>query len=604
MAGSEQRLSVADAEQILDKNFNFRSPAASGDGTRSYRIDPNGRALDVRFHDGKVTVKLPTITQVGDRSRESHLREINSVEELISCIELFKKEVIRPRPLPSIPKVKENKPPLGSHPLNTILYGPPGTGKTFKTAELAVEICDGKVGESRAAVMARYEELRADGRINFTTFHQAYGYEDFIEGLRPESIDGQITYPVRPGVFRRICDASRRSSIVKPGLQGRRLTDRTIFKMSLGRSGTAEGSRTFSECIKSGYVLLGWGDHVDFSGCQSQEQIRTKLLHDYPDADNPESQARYVEVFKNEMKTGDIVVISEGNRAFKAIGEVIGEYEYLEEAAAGRFHQMRPVRWLAIFENKRDVSDIFDRNFMQSALYKLEHRGLKLDVLENLVSGQTDAGTQNFVLIIDEINRANISKVFGELITLLEADKREGEENVLTLKLPYSGDDFSVPPNLYLIGTMNTADRSIALLDTALRRRFDFQELQPNYAVLSDRTIDGVNLSALLAQLNDRIEYLYDRDHTIGHAYFMNVKTLHDLDTVFRRKVLPLLQEYFYEDWSKVRIVLNDQSGLFVEATNRIPPGCESVNEGHEVRVRYNVRSSSFPVEAYLNVYR
>lgn len=605
MADNEQRLSVADAERILDKNFNFRSPAIGVDGTRSYRIEPNGHALDVRFHEGKVTVKLPTSMQGVSPSQASlQVREINSVEELTSYIELFKKDVIRPQQLPLKAEIKANNPLIESPPLNTILYGPPGTGKTHKTAELAVEICDGKIGSSRAEVMARYEELRVDGRISFTTFHQAYGYEDFIEGLKPESIDGQITYPVRPGVFRRICEASRRSSIVEPGLQGRRLSDRTIFKMSLGRSGTTEGSRTFSECIKSGCILLGWGDHVDFSGCQDQEQIRSKLLHDHPNGDNPDSQARYVEVFKNEMKTGDIVIISEGNRAFRAIGEVVGEYEYLEEAAAGRFHQMRPVRWLAVFENKREVSDIFDRNFMQSALYKLEHRGLKLDVVEKLVSGQTDAGVQNFVLIIDEINRANISKVFGELITLLEADKREGEENMLTVKLPYSGDDFSVPANLFLIGTMNTADRSIALLDTALRRRFDFQELQPDYSVLSGRSIEGVNLSALLAQLNDRIEYLYDRDHTIGHAYFMSVKTLRDLDTIFRRKVLPLLQEYFYEDWSKVRIVLNDHQGLFVEATNRIPTGCESVNEGYEARARYCVRSSPFPTDAYLNIYK
>jgi 5-methylcytosine-specific restriction protein B len=241
---------------------------------------------------------------------------------------------------------------------------------------------------------------------------------------------------------------------------------------------------------------------------------------------------------------------------------------------------------------------------MQSSLYKLEHRGLKLDVLEELINGQANIGTQNFVLIIDEINRANISKVFGELLTLLEPDKREGAANALTVKLPYSQDDFSVPSNLFVMGTMNTADRSIALLDTALRRRFEFEELQPDYSVLSGRSVEGIDLSALLKQLNERVEYLYDRDHTIGHAYFMNVRTLAELDAVFRRKVLPLLQEYFYEDWSKIRIVLNDQQGLFVESTNRIPSGCESIAEGFEERLRYKINQAPFIVDAYLNIYR
>jgi 5-methylcytosine-specific restriction protein B len=265
---------------------------------------------------------------------------------------------------------------------------------------------------------------------------------------------------------------------------------------------------------------------------------------------------------------------------------------------------MRPVRWLAVFESNRGVDEIFDRKFMQSTLYKLDHGGLKLDVLERLIQSQTGAASQNFVLIIDEINRANISKVFGELITLLEPDKREGETNALTVKLPYSGDDFSVPANLYIVGTMNTADRSIALLDTALRRRFEFEELQPNYSELPALAVDGVNLRALLESLNERVEYLYDRDHTIGHAYFMHVKSLADLDIVFRRKVLPLLQEYFYEDWSKVRIALNDKAELFIESKKSVPKGLDSDPDGYDPRPRYKVRSEPFPLDAYLNIYQ
>ena len=227
-----------------------------------------------------------------------------------------------------------------------------------------------------------------------------------------------------------------------------------------------------------------------------------------------------------------------------------------------------------------------------------------MDALENLINKQSQSLSQNFVLIIDEINRANISKVFGELISLLEPDKREGSENSLTVKLPYSGDDFSVPSNLYIIGTMNTADRSIALLDTALRRRFDFEELQPDYSLLSQIQIDDVNLGTLLKALNERIEHFYDRDHVIGHAYFIGVKTVSDLDYVLRRKVLPLLQEYFYEDWSKIIDVLNDRDGLFIETKNSISLAGVDTYTDSGYRPRYRVKNTSFPIDAYLNIYQ
>lgn len=487
--------------------------------------------------------------------------------------------------------------------LNTILYGPPGTGKTFKTAELAVQICDGDPGSTRSEVMHRYEALRQAGRISFVTFHQSYGYEDFVEGLRPESVDGQISYPVRNGVLRDICDVARRSTKVRPGLSGKPLRERTIYKMSLGRYATAEGKRVLQHCIEHDYVLLGWGDHADFSECRTTEDVRQKVAEELAQSsDKQESQTRFVQIFKNEVRVGDIIVVSHGNAAFRAIGEVTGDYEYLEEAAAGRFHQMRRVRWLAIFEEPRPVGEIFDRGFIPTALYKLDHSGLRLDVLQALISREVATGPQNFVLIIDEINRANISKVFGELITLLEPDKREGEENALTVKLPYSGDDFALPPNLFIVGTMNTADRSIALLDTALRRRFEFEELQPDYSALP--AVAGIDLAALLESLNERVEYLYDRDHTIGHAYFMHVKSAADLDKVFRRKVIPLLQEYFHEDWSKIRLALNDRDGLFVSMDTTLPRGLELRDDGFEPRPRFRIRNELFPLDAYLNIYR
>ena len=487
---------------------------------------------------------------------------------------------------------------------NTILYGPPGTGKTYETARRAVLLCDGQAPESRVELMARYEQLRAEQRITFITFHQSYGYEEFVEGLRPrmDTNSRQVVYDVVPGAFRRACDSARLLQLVKPGLGGKPLHDRTIWKMGLGVMGSPEGAKVFQYCIENNCVLLGWGKDVDFTDCGDANAIREKLVADEPNINKLESQVSYVQAFKNELAAGDIVVVAKGNSQFRAIGEVIGEYEFAEDAP---FHQKRSVKWLAVYEAGRPVEELYAKQFTLPALYKLHPPSINLDNLQKLVSTKGDSTSRPHVFVVDEINRANISKVFGELITLLEPDKREGSPNALSVKLPYSGDDFSIPANLHVVGTMNTADRSIALLDTALRRRFDFEELMPDPGTLKGRVVEGVDLASLLTSLNERIELIYDRDHTIGHAFFLGVTTLPELDLAFRRKVLPLLQEYFYENWSKVRRVLNDLGdGDFVRRVKLAPLAPDDEDDYvDEPRTVYSVNKSVFPPAAYKRIY-
>ncbi len=288
---------------------------------------------------------------------------------------------------------------------NLILYGPPGTGKTYNSVIYAVAICDGKPVDELtdyAAVMSRYNELKKAGRISFTTFHQSYGYEEFIEGIKPiiDENKQDIGYTIEPGVFKKFCDNAK----------------------SITRTST----------------------------------------------------------------------------------------------------------------------------------------GIESTVIEE--------NTEPYVFIIDEINRGNISKIFGELITLIESTKRAGMPEAASAILPYSGDEFSVPSNVYILGTMNTADRSIALMDTALRRRFQFVEMMPDSDVLRKINADKVedlDVAAMLDKINERIEYLYDREHTIGHAFFTDLKddaTLVKLQSIFEKSVIPLLQEYFYEDYQKIQLVLGDNA--------------------------------------------
>lgn len=493
--------------------------------------------------------------------------------------------------------------PMTAEPTNLILFGPPGTGKTYATAAEAVRLCGEPVPSDREELMAAYHRLADAGRVEFVTFHQSIAYEDFVEGLRPtQGTDGgSAGFELKPeaGVFRRI--ARRAETSTGPGNVSFSVAGRKVFKMSIGEAANPDDSYLFEEAIDGGYTLLGFED-IDWSNARFAdrdaiiEAVRTEGLRDgEPNAMSGRVQMPFI--FRNWVKRGDVIVVSKGNGLFRAIGEVTGDYQFEPREGGGYAHR-RAVRWLWVDRAGVPTSEIYARSFTQKSIYVLTEADLNIPALERYISSQQGSGApEPFVLVIDEINRANISKVFGELITLLEADKRIGQPNALKVRLPYSGDVFGVPVNLHIIGTMNTADRSIALLDTALRRRFEFRELMPDASLLG--TVDGIDLAALLATINERIEYLFDREHQIGHAYFIGCATRDDVDAIMRHKVIPLLAEYFYEDWAKVAAVLGDgddgegdRLGRFIDRRRLKAPKGLGGEEDAALRYRWSVRDT------------
>jgi 5-methylcytosine-specific restriction protein B len=491
-----------------------------------------------------------------------------------------------------------------SQPTNLILYGPPGTGKTYATAREAVRLCGEAVPSDRDELMAIYRQLLDAGRIEFVTFHQSVAYEDFVEGLRPTQTteEGAAGFELKvvQGVFRRI--ARRAETSTGTGDVQYSVADRQIFKMSIGEAFSSEDAHLFEEAIAGGYTLLGFED-IDWTDARFEtreafiEAVRSDGVMGGGEPTAASGRVQMPFIFRNWLKVGDIVVVSKGNSLFRAIGEVTGDYQFAPREGGGYAHR-RAVKWLWVDRAGVPVSEIYGRSFSQKSIYLLDNSDLNRPALERYIASQQRTGSgapESFVLIIDEINRANISKVFGELITLLEPDKRLGQRNALRVRLPYSAEMFGVPANLHVIGTMNTADRSIALLDTALRRRFEFRELMPDPTTLGE--VDGIDLGKLLATLNERIEHLFDREHQIGHAYFIGCSSRQDVDAVMRHKVIPLLAEYFYEDWSKVAAVLGDatenegsREGRFIDRVRLQTPRGMSQDEDSSARYRWKVR--------------
>ncbi|MGB5144248.1 MAG: AAA family ATPase [Shewanella indica] len=482
-----------------------------------------------------------------------------------------RQKVLSQRCEPSATPVKgadnENmgKESLMPYAVNQILYGPPGTGKTYHTIQAAVKAAEPTFGwENRAELKAKYDALVDAKRIRFVTFHQSFGYEDFVEGLVAETTeDKQVAYRIKDGVFKKICDDAAVSEMhADPAIE----TNGRVWKLSIEG---AHQNATKTYCLENDLGAIGWGDTGDLSKDARNEYFKSQ-------GTNNQNSLMY---FCHEMAIGDLVLCIDSKSSVEAVGVVTGEYRYAEEGLPTRddyCHQL-PIKWLAKGFSVDFKSLNYNKQFSLPTCYPLSRLSVG-DVLSHLQSqhiqvGETPAASvtaqkQNFVLVIDEINRGNISKIFGELITLIEDSKRGGAEEAISLTLPYSNKPFSVPDNLYIIGTMNTADRSLAMMDTALRRRFDFVEMMPNPSLLRGAAVKGIDLELLLKTLNERIEILYDREHTLGHAFLMPVRNLKDegkeddafakLVSVFQNKVVPLLQEYFFEDWQKIRLVLGD----------------------------------------------
>ena len=497
---------------------------------------------------------------------------------------------------------------------NVIFYGPPGTGKTYTTAKRAVEICkteSEKELTDYSEIMEKYNELKENNRIEFITFHQSYSYEEFIEGIKPivlneddeaenesennqESktdikIENDVKYKIEAGIFKKFCDNAKKA-IIESKSNIYISPKAIVWKVTVK-------DKVKEDCFTNNHVRINF--KLGTAGASK---------------------------FDNEIKKGDIIITTDGSRTkINGIAVVTDDKSYTLNKAQSDT-TTRNVDWLVKGINE-DIYEINDEKILpRKTVTKVPN--IKVEDIIKLAKEKESIGlskkdieknTEPYVFIIDEINRGNISKIFGELITLIEPTKRSGKKECISTKLPYSNKKFTVPDNVYIIGTMNTADRSIALMDTALRRRFKFEEMLPDYHLLEDIFVEDkgtkVNIGAMLKVINERIEYLYDREHTIGHAVFLekmeNDKIdidINKLENIFKKNIIPLLQEYFYEDYEKIRIVLGDnakdEDEQFISAVS-IP---EDVFEGNIVDIdipgkKYIINYDNFKnIMAYKNI--
>ncbi|ECL3118292.1 AAA family ATPase [Campylobacter jejuni] len=461
--------------------------------------------------------------------------------------------------------------------LNQILYGSPGTGKTYHTIDKALEIL-GENLESRDEKKAKFDEYVKNGQIVFTTFHQSYGYEEFVEGIKPhidsEENSKEIKYEIKDGIFKELCEKA--------------LENRDSIK--------------------------NFNFYID----KLKEKVKI-------DDNNPE---KYFELpntkYSIQYRNGKTfrIKFDDMSKNHKDYPVSIDNIEKLYKTS--------------------NIDEIYNSAYVRAILNYLKLQGLE-DYKE-----KDEKVNLPYIIIIDEINRGNVSKIFGELITLIEPSKRLGNEEALELTLPYSGEKFGVPKNVYIIGTMNTADRSITSLDTALRRRFEFVEMMPNSDLLNNvficKDVENPNededylgddaktegyaeiLQNILISINKRIEFLLDREKTIGHAFFMSeavkfnknnwikpdeyeedwyVLSISKLKKVFQNKIIPLLQEYFYNDYALINAVLNDNGMIFEDKKDdKYLQKIKNLDSVNSERSIYNIASFDDKIWDKIEIYQ
>lgn len=432
---------------------------------------------------------------------------------------------------------------------NIILQGAPGTGKTYRIPELVVRLCEPEFDANNATrkeLMSVYNRLKEEKRVMFTTFHQSMDYEDWLEGLRPVLENDQVTYKIESGIFKRLCTEAERPLSAKKDVN---ISDEAIvWKVSLSGTGDNPVRR---DCMKNGYIRIGWDGYGENITEETDWSIH-----------NGEGKT-ILNAFINTMKVGDVVMSCYSSRTIDAIGIVTGEYEWHDNFE--HYKRVRRVKWLVKDINEDIVKLNDDKTMTLGTVYRLN--AITLDKVKSLLDKYEASKTlidnnKPYVIVIDEFNRGNVSKIFGELITLLEPDKRKGMRNAESVLLPYSKKEFYIPSNVFLVATMNTADRSLDTIDYAIRRRFAFITVKPqeidddNFNSELFREVSSLFISNYdeyaESGFDDTIKLLpaetlseeyRPEDVWIGHSYFI-MDGEYALQDRLLFEIIPLLEEY------------------------------------------------------------
>ncbi|EAJ8201169.1 AAA family ATPase [Campylobacter jejuni] len=497
---------------------------------------------------------------------------------------------------------KENK----NLSLNQILYGPPGTGKTYHTIDKALEILGENLeSRDRDEKKAKFDEYVKDGQIVFTTFHQSYGYEEFVEGIKPmmnnEANSQEIQYEIKDGIFKDICNRALENY---------------------------ENSNLNTEELREKIKLR-----------EKVEKFLNRLL----ETNEPISKTKGGNFFINSFNNNTIEIYSEDVERFDGIFK-LSLSTFITLLKSNIEFNSAVEMFKKVFD--RDYADRTHTYYFNLVnKFKEYEKQAVLKTEDNKISSNS---LNSYIIIIDEINRGNVSKIFGELITLIEPSKRIGESEELKVTLPYSGEKFGVPKNVYIIGTMNTADRSITSLDTALRRRFEFVEMMPDPDLLKNvficKDVENPNkdedylgddaktegfaeiLQNILISINKRIEFLLDREKTIGHAFFMSeavkfnkdnwcksdeyeedwyVLSISKLKSIFQNKIIPLLQEYFYNDYALISAVLNDNGMIEkCEKDDKYLQKIKNLDNVDSEKIIYNIASFDDKIWDKIEIYQ